>query len=227
LSRYLNSIGYVDRWLAKVLDILEEEGVADETLIVLVGDHGLSIAEDMSFTPYHNPRIANFHVPLVFSHPTLPKINITDPVTSMQILPTILDLLIETDTFSQCEATAARDLLSNYEGQSLLRPQKTISDENKHLGWQFSIMNPGGASLAVRDANEPNMRLIVPLQAGSEWRFTDLAHDPHEKNPVLSFDFNTLVRRMHGPVQQAWVKKAVQMSEWWVEENRKRYRFKP
>lgn len=227
LSRYLNAIGYVDRWLAKVLDILEDEGVADETLIVLVGDHGLSIAEDMSFTPYHNPRIANFHVPLVVSHPALPKINITDPVTSMQILPTILDLLIETSTFSQCEATAARDLLRNYEGQSLLRPQKTVSDENKHLGWQFTIMNPGGSSLAVRDANEPNLRLIVPLQAGSEWRFTDLAKDPWEKEPVLSFDFNTLVRRLHNGVQQAWVKKAVQMSEWWVEENRKRYRFKP
>jgi hypothetical protein len=145
----------------------------------------------------------------------------------MQILPTILDLLIETSTFSQCEATAARDLLRNYEGQSLLRPQKTVSDENKHLGWQFTIMNPGGSSLAVRDANEPDLRLIVPLQAGSEWRFTDLAKDPWEKEPVLSFDFNTLVRRLHNGVQQAWVKKAVQMSEWWVEENRKRYRFKP
>ena len=89
------------------------------------------------------------------------------------------------------------------------------------------FMNPGGSSLAVRDANDPDLRLIVPLQAGSEWRFTDLAKDPWEKAPVLSFDFNTLVRRLHGGVQQAWVKKAVQMSEWWVEENRKRYRFKP
>jgi len=227
LSRYLNSIGYVDRWLSKVLDILDEEGVADETLIILVGDHGLSIAEDMSFTPYHNPRINNFHVPLVVSHPSLPAINITEPVTSMQILPTLLDLLIETNTFSKCEANAARDLLRNYEGQSLLRPQKTISDDSKHLGWQFTIMNPGGSSLAVRDANEPNLRLIVPLQAGSEWRFTDLKRDPYEKEPVLSFDYQTLVRRLDNQLQKAWAKRAVQMAEWWVEENHKRYRFKP
>lgn len=227
LSRYLNAIGYVDRWLAKVLDILEEEGVADETLIVLVGDHGLSIAEDNSFTPYHNPKISNFHVPLVVSHPALPKINVTDPVTSLQILPTVLDLLIETGSFSECESNAARELLRNYEGQSLLRPQKTISDDNKHLGWQFTIMNPGGSSLAVRDANEPDLRLIVPLMAGSEWRFTDLSEDPYEKHPILSFDYTTLVRTLDSQIQQAWVKKAVQMAEWWVEENRKRYRFKP
>jgi hypothetical protein len=227
LSRYLNAIGYVDRWLAKVLDILEDEGVADETLVVLVGDHGLSIAEDMSFTPYHNPRIANFHVPLVVSHPALPKINITDPVTSMQILPTILDLLVETGTFSQCESTAARDLLNNYEGQSVLRLQKTTSDEDKHLGWQFAVMNPGGSSVAVRHTNEPNLHLIMPLEASSEWRFTDLSRDPWENEPIVSFDFNTMLSRLHNGVQQAWVKEAVQISKWWVAENRKRYRFKP
>ena len=88
-------------------------------------------------------------------------------------------------------------------------------------------MNPGGSSLAVRDANEPNLRLIVPLQAGSEWRFTNLARDPYEKEPVLSFDYQTLVRRLDSQVQKAWAKRAVQMVEWWVEENRKRYRFKP
>ncbi|KAM0720106.1 hypothetical protein Q7P37_004242 [Cladosporium fusiforme] len=227
LSRYLNAIGYVDRWLTRIMDILDEEGVADETLIILVGDHGLSIAEDNSFTPYHNPKVSNFHVPLVVSHPALPKINVTDPVTSMQILPTILDLLIETNSLSDCETHAARDLLHNYEGQSLLRPQKTISDENKHLGWQFTIMNPGGSSLAVRDANHPELRLIVPLQAGSEWRFTDISKDPYEKEPIKSFDFQTLGRRLKNPTQEAWIKKAVQMAEWWVEENRKRYRFRP
>lgn len=228
LSRYLNAIGYVDRWLARVLDILEEEGVADDTLIVLVGDHGLSIAEDMSFTPYHNPKLSNFHVPLVLSHPGLPKINITEPVTSMQILPSVLDFLVETNTLSKCQSDAARDLIRNFEGQSLLRPQKTDADHgNKHLGWQFTIMNPGGSSLAVRDATEPNMRLIVPLQAGSEWRFTDLSEDPYEMVPLKAFDFHTLVVRLNEQVKRDWVKRAVQMAEWWVEENRKRFRFKP
>jgi arylsulfatase A-like enzyme len=208
------------------MDILEEEGVADKTLIVLVGDHGLSIAEDLSFTPYHNPMIGNFHVPLVVSHPALPAIDIVDPVTSLQILPTLLDLLIETDTFPKCKAAAARDMLRNYEGQSLLRPQKTASDDSEYLGWQFTIMNPGASSLAVRNANEPDMRLIVPLQSGSEWRFTDLQDDPHEKEPLLSFDYQDLMSRLKDQIQRAWVERAVQVTEWWIKENRKRYRFR-
>lgn len=81
--------------------------------------------------------------------------------------------------------------------------------------------------MAVRDATEPTMRLIVPLQAGSEWRFTDLSKDPYEMDPLKAFDFHTLVVRLDEQVQRDWVKRAVQMAEWWVEENRKRFRFTP
>ena len=230
LSRYLNAIGYVDRWLGKVFDILEEEGVADETLVVLVGDHGLSVAEESSTTPYHNPNVANFHVPLVLSHPGLPNIKVTDPVTSLQILPTILDLLAETGSLSTCETKAARQLLANYEGQSLIRPQRTVDKDNKSAGWQFTVMNPGGSGIAVRDANRPDWRLIVPMQAGSEWRLTDLSIDPYEERPMSSFDFNTLVRRLGsmGKAEKAeWVKEAVKISAWWVRENHKRWRYTP
>lgn len=230
LSRYLNAIGYVDRWLGKVFDILEEEGVADETLVVLVGDHGLSVAEQSSTTPYHNPNVANFHVPLVLSHPGLPNIKVTEPVTSLQILPTILDLLVETGSLSKCESEAARQLLANYEGQSLIRPQRTVDKDAKPAGWQFTVMNPGGSGIAVRDANRPDWRLIVPMQAGSEWRLTDLSVDPHEKRPMSSFDFNTLVRRLEsmGKVDKAeWVRDAVKISAWWVRENHKRWRYYP
>lgn len=82
LNHYLNTIAYNDRWYAKVLDILEETGVANETLFVLTGDQyvdptvfpaltnsyssGISLLEDGNVTPYDNPLVTNFHVPLVF-----------------------------------------------------------------------------------------------------------------------------------------------------------------
>jgi hypothetical protein len=70
------------------------------------------------------------------------------------------------------------------------------------------------------------MRLIVPLQSGSEWRFTDLQDDPHEKEPLLSFDYQDLMSRLKDQIQRAWVERAVQVTEWWIKENRKRYRFR-
>ena len=69
------------------------------------------------------------------------------------MFPTILDLLVEREIFSKCKATAAHDLLGDYEGQSLLRTRKNAPDGSEYSGWQFTIMNPGGSSLAVRNAD--------------------------------------------------------------------------
>lgn len=38
LNCFLNTLKYQDEWLAIILEILQEEGVADETLLVMVGD---------------------------------------------------------------------------------------------------------------------------------------------------------------------------------------------
>lgn len=38
LNKYLNTIAYQDGWLADILEVLEDAGVADETLLVMAGD---------------------------------------------------------------------------------------------------------------------------------------------------------------------------------------------
>lgn len=38
LNRYLNTVAYQDGWLADILEVLEDAGVADETLLVMAGD---------------------------------------------------------------------------------------------------------------------------------------------------------------------------------------------
>lgn len=38
MNRYLNTIGFADNWINDILEILEEKGVANETLLVMAGD---------------------------------------------------------------------------------------------------------------------------------------------------------------------------------------------
>jgi hypothetical protein len=38
LNRYLNTIRYGDKWIGEIMDMLEDLGVAEETLVVMVGD---------------------------------------------------------------------------------------------------------------------------------------------------------------------------------------------
>lgn len=230
LSHYVNAIGYDDRWLGRILHILETEGVANETLVVLVGDHGVSIPENGILAPYYNPNIGTVHIPLVLSHPKLPAIELDDAVMSSQILPTILDLLDQTGSLSLEQSQAAHDLAANYEGQSLIRPLKTFSNETGQANWQFTVINPGRAMLGVRDARHPNWRLVVPIIDNVEWKFTNIELDPREAHPVLGFDFTSFLPRVeksYGIDAAKWAEEAAFMARWWVEENGKRWRYGP
>lgn len=228
MNRYLNTIGYADGWLGQIIEILQEKGVADETLLVMAGDHGLSLPYDNGITPYDNPRVGNFHVPLLLAHPKLPPVPIESPVINSQIVPTIIDLLIESASLGDDARHAATDLRALYEGQSMIRP--LTPEEKGKQDWQFSVMNTGGSWLSVRSADQP-YRLVIPLINDVEWRFSNLEVNPHEVMPVIkNFDVNQLameVERIHGPFALRWVGEAAHVAQWWVAENWRRYRFDP
>lgn len=227
LSHYLNAVGYVDRWMAKVLGILDEQEVANETLVIAVGDHGLAIAENHGVTAYLNPNVANFHVPLVLSHPQLPALRSDAAVQSLQILPTILDLLLETGSLADETTKATEDLLSLYEGQSLIRPIHDESDETGHPNWQFTVMNPGKATLSVRSPRAPAWRLVIPVVEDVEWRFTNVEESPNEMEAIVAFGFAAFldaIKEKYGTEAAEWAEQGSFMARWWVQENRKRYR---
>ncbi|OAA37434.1 sulfatase domain protein [Metarhizium rileyi] len=229
-SKYINSVGYDDKWLGKVLGILDEQDVAGETLVVMVGDHGLSMPENGLVSAYYNPNVGNLHVPLVISHPKLPVINIDDAVTSLQILPTIMDLLVETGSLAPEHSRVVRSLTAtSYEGQTMLRRLRK-SSESGQGDWQFTVINPGRAMVSVRDARQPHLRLVVPVISNIEWRFTDLSSDPTEEVPVQGFEFVSFLRSVeatHGIDIAKWVEEAAFISRWWVEDNGRRWRYGP
>lgn len=223
VSKHLNAVGYVDRWVGHLLDIVEQEGATNDTLVVLVGDHGLPVVEMGGASPWGTPNIGSFHVPLVFSHPHLPIIDINDLVSSMSILPTVLDLLLETNGLSAPQQQAARDLLHSYEAPSLLRTLK--SQERR---WYFTSVSPGGQAISTRSMDAPRWRLLVPLIQDAEWYFSDLETDPHEENQVASFDFVGMLRaveKKHGADAAKWAEEAAFATRWWVVDNHERWRY--
>lgn len=38
INNYLNTVRYVDHWLGEILGLLGDTGIANETLVVFVGD---------------------------------------------------------------------------------------------------------------------------------------------------------------------------------------------
>jgi arylsulfatase A-like enzyme len=228
-NKYLNTMRFTDAWLGNLLQIFDDLGISNETLVVFVGDHGQAFAEDVPSKTgtYGNGHISNFRVPITFRHPNLPRVQYNANATSLSILPTILDLLINSNSLNEKDTEVASELIYDYEGQSLIRPYK--NSHNGRRSWNFGIINGGGSLLSVTSADAP-WRLVLPLDDKSEYRFTDLKNDPLELKPLEKWskdDLVSIVTSQYGEGASQWVVEAEAVSRWWGLERKRLWNYNP
>jgi len=89
---YYASISFMDSLVGRVVDGLEDAGVADHTVIMFVGDHGLQMGEHSAWDKYTNFEIAHrapmmIHVPGVIEQSMFSD----SLVEFVDILPTLVD----------------------------------------------------------------------------------------------------------------------------------------
>ncbi|KAM6513898.1 hypothetical protein FALCPG4_015095 [Fusarium falciforme] len=222
-NNYLNSMRFTDAWLGELLQIFDDFGMSNETLIVFVGDHGQAFKEDISSKTgtYENGHVSNFRVPITFRHPNIPRVQYNANATSLSILPTILDLLINTGSLNEKDTEAASDLIHDYEGQSLIRPYK--ASHNGRRAWNFGVINGGASMLSLTSADAP-WRLVIPLDQNSQYRFTDLNNDPLELEPLEKWsitDLTDAVTSKFGEDASQWTVQAEAVARWWGPERRR------
>lgn len=228
ISRYINTIAWGDQWLAQVLDMLDQEGVADETLVVIQGDHGIPLLEGGGST-YNKAQDNVMRVPLVLSHPKLPAFSVQDYVSTNQVAPTVLDLLLETESLSAEASKVARDLLGNFEGQSLIRPQVTPERDGMRGRWQISIVSPGSYLIMLRDVTRSHLRIVVPIAKNGEWRLLDVRSEAKDAGVVvMAFEFRTFLTKVevaYGVDVAKWVENGAFVARWWIQDHYKRWRY--
>jgi len=88
-------LSYVDRWITDIVALLEDGGWLDDTVIVMVGDHGVRNKTEYPAFPAGMIDEFSFEVPMVIYAPNSPSVPAAiDHVTShVDIAPTLLDLL--------------------------------------------------------------------------------------------------------------------------------------
>ncbi|MCP4898169.1 MAG: sulfatase-like hydrolase/transferase [bacterium] len=91
---YLGEISYVDQALASLLARLEDAGVADRTLVIVVGDHGEGLGEHNEQTHSLLTYDTTLRVPFILRVPGREGgLRITQRVGTVDVLPTVLELL--------------------------------------------------------------------------------------------------------------------------------------
>lgn len=89
---YHACVSFIDAQVARLMEALEEAGVADETVIVLWGDHGFHLGDHGLWCKHTNYEQAT-RVPLVLAGPSVKDgAEITAPVGLVDLFPTLCDL---------------------------------------------------------------------------------------------------------------------------------------
>lgn len=89
---YLAAVSYTDALVGRVLDALDELGLADDTIVVLTGDHGYLLGDHGMWTKHANFDLA-LRTPLVIRAPGAARGAATDEIVeSLDLAPTILEL---------------------------------------------------------------------------------------------------------------------------------------
>ena len=90
---YAACVSYADAMIGKILQALEESGAADETIIVLWGDHGWHLGEHAVWGK-HTLFEESLHSPLIIVAPEELRggKRVSDIVQSVDIFPTLCDL---------------------------------------------------------------------------------------------------------------------------------------
>ncbi len=92
-ASYFTSLSFLDHQIGRVLDALDASGLADDTIVIYLGDNGYLLGQHGRFEK-HCFFEAAVRVPLIFRYPgRLPAgRRVTDLAELVDVLPTILDL---------------------------------------------------------------------------------------------------------------------------------------
>jgi lipoteichoic acid synthase len=112
VNRYLNSVRNQDFFLKNLFDQYKELGLYDDTVFVILGDHGEAFGEHGRYQHDNVPYEEGLKIPLLIHDPQQFQngATLSGPVNQLDILPTVADLL-----GYQIEG-------GEYPGSSLLRP---------------------------------------------------------------------------------------------------------
>jgi arylsulfatase A-like enzyme len=169
MEKYDYEIAFCDLWVKKVIDAVKELGLAGNTAIVVMADHGEAWGEHKIYFHGQDLFDEQLRVPLIFVVPGQPAQVIDEPVALVDVAPTLIDLV-------------GAPIPANMRGRSLL----PIIEHGKaaHAAPAHPIFSellpatawPHHATMMI-DGGKKLIHRITERR----WELYDLAADPGEK----------------------------------------------
>jgi arylsulfatase A-like enzyme len=210
LVKYYESVSYLDELVGRVLATLEQQGLADNTVIIFLGDNGL-MAGSRGVRGKVVPWEESVRVPLIIRAPKFAALRGRSdvPVSSLDIPTTILALA----GVAQPKEWGGRDL----------RP--VLSGSKEH-GIDYAIGEWADTESQFRHythrlVRTPRYKLVRWDKADKPDELYDLRLDPHEttnviNRPIMRSVRDRLLRRL-----TAWMERTNDPARFWPRKNGK------
>lgn len=191
-QRYLAALSEADDLIGGLLRHLQRTGRADETLIIVTGDHGQAFGQHGTFGNGTSVYEETVRVPLILIHPRLARTGTFHRLTGhIDVAPTILDIL-------------GLDVPDEWEGVSLFRATRERPI--------YFVNNSADLVLGYRLGNK---KVIANFVRGTT-EIYDLAADPAERSDLAKVQDERAVQ-----MEQAWLATwAGQLNRRWRSDSR-------
>jgi len=158
-NRFLNAVHYVDSLIGQILDHVKQQGLLDNTIVLITGDHGEEFNETGQNYWGHNSNFTRYQsqTPLLVSWPGQVPENWSHLTSHLDVAPTLLK--------NALGCTAPLDSYSN--GLELTNTQQR--DFLLLSGWdRFGILTPGRIDLVynighIESYDENNRPISTPM----------------------------------------------------------------
>lgn len=170
-EKYDYEIAFVDRYVGEIVDALDREGLANDTMVVLFSDHGEAFGahryggERMFF---HGQTLYDelLHVPLIVRLPGAAPAAVDTPVMLLDLAPTLLAAV----KAKVPPAFQGRSLLAALLGERL-QPAPVYAELERAPAWDHA------AKMLI---DEDGKTKVIYRTSDNQFELYDLATDPNE-----------------------------------------------
>jgi membrane-anchored protein YejM (alkaline phosphatase superfamily) len=177
ITRYYNNLYLLDRMIAKLYRVLQEEGRLQRTLLVLVGDHGQAFGQHQvnNYMHFRYSYNENLETPAIFYQPAVFKPKKFPFATShVDLLPTLLDAM----------RIPYNPML--FDGESLFQ---------NHLRRKYIFFY--GHEESISSLSADGIKVQLSLKENQCWAY-DLKADPREEKRLDCKEFPAQVEALRG-----------------------------
>lgn len=179
IDEYDTGILYGDYQIGRMFDLMREQGIYDDTVIIISSDHGEDLGEMASYCEHGEADYITTHIPLIVKWPGCPKNVASNGLHyNVDLLPTLVDMIGGVPEFRP-NRVVGRPNPVKYDGESFADCIRT----GKDAGRDYLVVSQC-AHVCQRSVRFDKWMYIRTYHDGfhltEEDELFDIKNDPHE-----------------------------------------------